>query len=232
MSIYITGDIHGEPKNRFAEPFANLTSKDVVIVCGDFGLPWWSRKMGKSWKDKKQLDWLEAQPYTVVFCDGNHENFKLLNSRPVKEWNGGKVHEIRHNVMHLMRGEIFNISGVKILAFGGAHSTDREYRVLNLSWWKEEIYSADDEKNLERNLQEVDYNVDIVITHAAPKTFLKQKEKELNIDWEYYNDKVSELLTDIESKLKYKMWYFGHYHKDWIEPDQKWRGIYMNIDKI
>ena len=232
MAIYITGDIHGNPKQRFLEPFSALTADDIVIVCGDFGLPWWSRKMGKSWKDRKQLDWLEAQPYTVVFCDGNHENFKLLNNLPVKKWNGGNVHVIRPNVMHLMRGEIFNICGMKILAFGGAHSTDREYRELNLSWWKEEICSHDDIENLKNNIKIAEYQVDIVITHAAPMKFLDTKTNEIGIDWKFFHDEVSDLLTEIEPQIKYQMWYFGHYRLDWIDSAKRCRGIYMDIEKL
>jgi len=232
MAIYITGDIHGEPRERFAEPFANLTADDIVIVCGDFGLPWWSAKYGKSWGDNKRLNWLAKQPYTTVFVDGNHENFHLLNNLPIKIWNGGHVHEVRPNVLHLMRGEIFDVCGLKILAFGGAHSTDRKYRVLDLSWWKEEIHNQEETENLKKNLQAVDNKVDIVITHAAPVRFLHPKTKDIGIDWSFFCDEVAELLTAIEPQLQYKMWYFGHYHLDWVDHECHCRGIYTEIDQI
>ena len=35
-----------------------------------------------------------------------YENFDLLNALPEKEWHGGRVHEVRENILHLMRGQI------------------------------------------------------------------------------------------------------------------------------
>ena len=105
--IYVTGDTHGDWVSRLStDAFPEqkeMTKEDYVIVCGDFGI----------WNDTKQerynLDWLEDKPFTTLFVDGNHENFDRLYAMPVSEWHGGKVHEIRPSVLHLMRGEIFEI---------------------------------------------------------------------------------------------------------------------------
>ena len=54
-------------------------------------------------------------PFTICFCDGNHENFDLLNSYDVSVWNGGKVYIIKQNkagepkVIHLMRGKVYEM---------------------------------------------------------------------------------------------------------------------------
>lgn len=145
--LYITGDIHGEPKKRFSELSKDLTGNDIVIVCGDFGLPCWPHKYNKSFTDKRKLDWLEKQKATFLFIDGNHENFTLLNAFPIEEWHSGKIHKVRSNIFHLMRGEIFNIDGHKTFCFGGAFSIDKMYREKNLSWWPQEIYSQEEFDN-------------------------------------------------------------------------------------
>ena len=49
---------------------------------------------------------------------GNHENFTRLYNYPIEEWHGGKVHKIRDSVLHLMRGEIFDIDNKKAFIFG------------------------------------------------------------------------------------------------------------------
>ena len=232
MALYITGDIHGDPKPRFNPALSKLTKEDIVLVCGDFGLPWWSKTYGKHWADKKRLDWLEKQPYTTVFIDGNHENFDLLNKLPIQEWCGGRVHVVRANVFHLMRGEVFDILGLKVLAFGGAYSVDRKYRVLNISWWREEIYSAEDLSNLKQNLAKVGHTVDLVITHTAPIKFLQPKTKEIGIEWSFFQDDVAKMLSEIEPQITYKKWYFGHFHLDWEDKEQRCRGIYTEIDEI
>ena len=39
---------------------------------------------------------------------------------PVAEWHGGKVHRIRPHVLHLMRGQIFELEGCRFFTMGGA----------------------------------------------------------------------------------------------------------------
>ena len=235
MAVYLTGDIHGNPE-RFGDAYLAehyhlppLTAEDTVIICGDFGLPWseYTPPSEEYW-----LDWLEKRPAMFLFIDGNHENFSMLNGYPVKEWQGGKVHELRPNLLHLMRGEIFNIQGLRFLAFGGAYSIDRRYRVLNISWWKEEIPSEDEWNRLEHNLTAVDRKVDIVLTHTAPMRFLQPKTKEIGISWCNFQDEVAKRLSEIEPTIQYKIWYFGHFHLDWLDPAQKCRGIYTAIDVL
>ncbi|MBP3852839.1 MAG: metallophosphoesterase, partial [Erysipelotrichaceae bacterium] len=110
--IFITGDTHREqdiakinPDDKF--PLGKqLTADDYLIICGDFGCIWDGGKGDAFW-----LNWLESLPWQTCFIDGNHENFTLLNAFPVETWHGGKVHRIRPNIVHLMRGEYFDIEG-------------------------------------------------------------------------------------------------------------------------
>ena len=123
--IYVTGDIHSEPDRFNMENFPEqkeLTRDDYMIICGDFGLVWAEDKESK--RETWWLDWLEDKNYTTLFVDGNHENFTRLNSLPVEEWHGGRVHKVREHIIHLMRGEMFDLGGKKIFAFGGARSHD------------------------------------------------------------------------------------------------------------
>lgn len=65
MAIYITGDIHGNPErlsNKRLKPFGlELNNRDIVIVCGDFGMPW-------NENDKYCLNWLAEKLFTTLFC--------------------------------------------------------------------------------------------------------------------------------------------------------------------
>ena len=61
---------------------------------------------------------------------GNHENFDRLYQYPVEDWHSGKVHKIRESVLHLMRGQVFEIEEKKIFSFGGASSHDIQGGVL------------------------------------------------------------------------------------------------------
>ena len=75
--IYAAGDLHGNTLRFQPQYFpeqAGMTKDDYMIVCGDAGLVWHGDK-----SDDPQLDRLEALPFTVLFVDGNHENFDALN---------------------------------------------------------------------------------------------------------------------------------------------------------
>ena len=72
------------------------------------------------------IDKLKKRNYTILFIDGNHENFKKLNKYNTEEWNGGKVHKIKDNIIHLTRGQIFNIDGNTFFTMGGGISHKKE----------------------------------------------------------------------------------------------------------
>ena len=226
--IIVTGDIHGNPFQRLnVENFPEgktFTKEDYVIILGDFGLVWDDSAMEHSC-----LDWLENKPWTTLFIDGNHENYDLLNKFPIEEWGGGRVQKIRSSVIHLLRGEIYDIGGYKFLAMGGARSHDIQdgilevgdprikiwkkddfklFRINHISWWEEEIPNEEERKNALKNLAENDYKVDYILTHEAPSSDVVLMDHLL-----YHPDEYSKWLEmEIRHKVKYKKWFFGHYH--------------------
>ena len=131
MAIYVTGDIHGTPFPRLNTKMfpdqKHLTKDDYVIICGDFGVIWNDTKT-----EKYLLDDLQERNFTTLFVDGNHENFDRLNTYPVETWHGGKVHKIRPNVIHLMRGQVFHLQGKTFWTFGGARSHDIRDGILEV----------------------------------------------------------------------------------------------------
>lgn len=228
MAIYVTGDVHGRAEHgssRFA--FKNwplgrtLTRDDVVIVAGDFGFVWDGSNAERYW-----LDWLESKPWTTCFVDGNHENHHALAGLPVREWNGGLVHEARPHVLHLMRGEVFDIAGATVLTMGGAASNDRQYRKEGRSWWPEEMPSEEEMEHCRASLDRVGWKVDHVATHEAPSALAEGLCRELGR--EYRGDRLQRFLAELDDRLGYRAWFFGHYHGDkWC--DARHRLIYRDI---
>lgn len=231
MSIYVTGDIHGNPERLSNINFPvgkQLTKKDYVIILGDFGLIWDYK--GESKREKYRLDWLDEKPFTTLFIDGNHENYDRLMQYPKEYWNGGWVQKIRPSVIHLMRGEVFNIDGKSIFAMGGAASHDisdgileigdprikewnkdpsKLFRINHLSWWEQEIPSTAERINAIENLEKVHSTVNFVLSHEAPASTVA-----LLSGGFYQPDEYSEWLEELRIKIKYDKWYFGHYHED------------------
>lgn len=231
--IYITGDTHRELDIHTINPdeFAagrNLTRDDYVIIAGDFGCIWDGDDGDRFW-----LKWINSLPWTTLFIDGNHENFDVLNTYPEQMWHGGKVHRIRDNIYHLMRGEIFSIDGQTIFVFGGGFSHDVAYRVEHRSWWKDELPTNAEVKNAYDHLESVNWKVDYVITHDIYQSsdFTGRYTWSMNPYGPGYAD-IHSVLEDINNKLDYKVWYHGHYHADEIHYDKKGRPAVCLFNKI
>ena len=114
--VFVTGDLHGNFerfKPKYFPEQARMTKQDIMICAGDFGGVWF----GDS-RDDETLDWLERLPFTLTFVCGNHENYDALERYPVEDWHGGKVHRIRPHVLHLMRGQIFELEGCRFFTMG------------------------------------------------------------------------------------------------------------------
>ena len=281
--IYVTGDTHGPRPfgphsidgyssrlntDSFPEQ-KEMNRNDYVIICGDFGGIWnydsrydetmsaFKEKValdrGESKEEKYWLDWLGKKSFTVLFCDGNHENFdRLGKAYPEVEFHGGRAHRIRENVYHLMRGYVFDIDGCSIFVFGGALSHDisdgifrtyeyasedafkkdlkRAYdanlmtRVEHISWWKEELPSQEE---MDRGISELEKHgnkVDFIVSHCAPQSITCMFGiTERDILTMYFN-KIAETVA-------FKKWFFGHYH-DNKQIMTKWIMLYEQIVRI
>ena len=226
--IYITGDTHGDidfiKLHYFAGENPQLTFTDYMIVCGDFGGVWSNRTLCADLKRYKELN------YTILFVDGNHENFDILNSYPVKNWHGGKIHRIAPNIIHLMRGQVYNIDGKKFFTFGGGTSVDKMYRKEGVSWWKQEMPSSEEIEEAHRNLSNNSYEVDYIITHSCDERALYYKPLTKCYKSKHvYPDNV--MLNQFEEQVKYHHWYFGHYHLNGDLSNKK-TVLYDEIRKI
>ena len=129
--IYITGDTHGDftrfSAKRLRRTGLELTQEDYIIICGDFGLCW-----AKDKTFEYHCKNFEEKPYTILWVQGNHENYDMIGEYPLEEWHGGKVrHIIRDKVILLERGQVFEIEGKSFFAFG---STDGRFCGHSLLW--------------------------------------------------------------------------------------------------
>ena len=206
-----------------------MTKEDYVIICGDFGGVW---NKGKENKEEKYLmDWLAAKPFTTLFVDGNHENFDRLYAYPVEEWHGGRIHKIRPSVIHMMRGQVFEIEGKSIFTFGGASSHDIDggilepedpdfkkkkrkldvgwlpYRINHISWWRQELPSQEEMEEGRKNLAAHGNAVDFIVTHCCASS------TQILLGGSMYRpDTITAYLEEILQNIKFRKWFFGHYH--------------------
>ena len=208
--VYITGDMHADFSRFSAPEMRPLKRGDTLIVCGDFGFLW---SGGRA--EQKVLKKLTQLPYTILFLDGTHENFDLLRDYPVIEWNGGRVQEIRANIRHLLRGEIYEIENETYFAFGGGETADPSLRTETATWWEEEMPSLEEYQEALANLERVNWTVDCVLTHCAPSGVVQE------INPSYGTDELTDFLEMVSQRCKFAYWFFGHYHENRI-IDQKY----------
>lgn len=248
--IFVTGDTHGDFRRFSSDDFPDgrdLSRNDFVIILGDFGGVW-----NGGYHDDWWLDWLGEKPWTTLFVDGNHENYDLLYQLPVRNFYGGKVHEVRQNVLHLMRGEIFDLptghgdETVRVLAMGGARSHDIEdgvierkdlkafkrekpwayrFRVNHESWWTEEMPVDAEYLHCRQSLIAANHKVDYIMTHCAPTpvaALLGFTE----------DDRLTAFHESVALTTDFKRWFFGHYHRDVVLPSGKYQCMYTEIERI
>ena len=213
--VFVTGDVHCpidvHKLNTKNFPLQkSLTKDDYLIVCGDMGLVW-SYPYGPRYKeDLYWQKWFKNRKYTTLFLDGNHENHPILASYPVVDFCGGKAHQIKDSVYHLIRGEVYTIDGKTFFCFGGASSHDKHLRKEGVDWWPEEIANFAEMNKAIDNLEKYNNEVDYIISHCCST-------RVQNIISPYYeSDSMTQFFKFIEENIKFKAWYFGHYHTDMV----------------
>ena len=204
--IYITGDMHGDRGRFLFFPWDKLLNQnDTLIVCGDFGFLFFTDE-----QELRFLDTLEDYAFTICFLDGNHENFDAINAFPQETWHGGRVHRIRKNVLHLMRGQIFALEGKTFFTMGGAYSIDRYRRVRNESYWEEELPSNEEYRQAAKNLEQHGFHVDYILSHTAPRSMILR----LCATPDPHDAELTGFLDWVLHETQFCHWYFGHWHMD------------------
>lgn len=242
MGLWVCGDIHGAHDigklnmNSFPAQ-KNMSKDDFLIILGDFGLVWDYR--GESKEEKYWLEWLNNKNFTTLFVDGNHEAFSRLNTSYLEiEFHGGRAHQIRENVYHLIRGYVFELSNQKCFVMGGAKSHDIQDGIIDPANWKDGIYDTGFKKtvarlNKERKLFRVKgtewWPEEMPSAKELIRGIENLKKDNNKVDFIFthcaptsvisqmgYHDRdtLTEYFNRLSFTIEYKEWHFGHYHED------------------
>lgn len=212
--IFIAGDTHGNKDTAKLDKLHNIVKPtDFIIVLGDFGLLWYDDK--HTIYEKLLLEYYKSFGCTVLWLDGNHENFERVDALPETEMYGGKVGVVADNLYHLKRGEVFTIEGKTFFVMGGADSIDKFMRTPFVSWWARELPTMAEFDNAIKNLDMHNRCVDYVLTHDAPTSVC-----ELLHPSNTAKSSVTAFLEEVNNTVNYKHWYFGHHHTDIAVTDK------------
>lgn len=153
-------------------------------------------------------------------------------------------------MIHLMRGQIYDIQGKTFFTMGGASSHDIQdgilepddplfkkkcrrldasgalYRVNHRSWWKEELSSEEEYQTARAALDRAGWTVDYIITHCCPTSV----QDELSGGF-YKADTLTDFLDEVAQRCQFSYQFFGHYHTNRVVR-KKYVLLYEQIIKL
>jgi len=158
----VAGDWHGNGRwGAHVLSQAAEAGSDVLVHTGDFGI--WAGGAGARFLDAISGA-TRKHGIPVIFVDGNHENFDMLEAMDVDPDTGLRL--VAPGIFHAPRGFRWTWAGMNFLALGGATSLDRPSRTPWVSWWpQEEITGA------QARAAAAGGPADVMITHDVPSGF-------------------------------------------------------------
>ncbi|MCH5324011.1 MAG: metallophosphoesterase [Eubacterium sp.] len=208
--ICVTGDLHGDLTRFKAPQLKKLRRGDALIICGDFGCIWDGSK-----KERKTLKKLGKKKYNILFVEGTHENYDLLEEYPVEQWCGGKTRLISGNLRQLMRGQFYEIAGKRIFSFGGGQSDENTSYLEpeDEKSWVQELPTNEELREGVQNLLDNGKKADYIITYEPPAKL----DEFIDIGKTNRNH-INTYLDKILEHVDFKMWYFGKRHINKLIP--------------
>lgn len=197
--IYFISDPHGGENMQGFERYLEVcTDSDLLIILGDLCL-----SFEKTEENRKFTEWFLALKKNIAVVDGNHENNEFLQSFPNDTWYGGEVHRLSDTIVHLKRGNIYQINGKSFFVMGGCKSSDR-WKKLGL-WYEGEEPSDAEISFAYDKLAQYRNKIDYVLTHI----YCDYK----NVEANFYPALSLEGLTKyIDERVSFRHWYSGHHH--------------------
>ena len=216
--VHVTGDTHGEEGRFSAELMPEQSGwkeDDKLIIAGDFGYVFEGEQRVLS--EKNKLNALSKKNFEILFVDGNHEGFDYLLNYPEEERYGAPVRRIRNNIFWLQRGFVYTIEGMRVFVMGGAYSMDKAFRMKYQEicgqkiWFEQELPNASEYRRAIENLRASNMEVDYIITHTAPKSIIYRL---IGRTPDMHDAELTGFLDWVYHEVKFKKWYFGHFHED------------------
>lgn len=210
--VALLGDIHGNTKYLIkALKSARDLGVSVVVQLGDMGI------YGDYINTLKGV--MKNFPdLTLLFIDGNHEDFTTLYDYPVSDEDG--VRWFSDNLAHIPRGRRWEWNDKSFVAVGGGISVDRHLRDPYVSWDPRERLSMTE-------LDEITYwwpdQNDYILAHDAPsEAWIPGLQSHIFpdvaiADSNHYRETV---MSYIGQRLTPRNWYHGHYHINYMDTVQ------------
>lgn len=240
MRLLIAGDTHGNLP-FWADtllPNAVRNKADAVVQVGDFGF-WTHQPAGVQYLD--DLDALCAEAGVSIYAlHGNHDNWSKImadhGDRRDEDW----FVVVREFIHYIPQGHIWTWAGVRMRAFGGAYSIDKEWRLrLEAKRYRSAmarehgrreaghapsvveptagtLWFPDEEMSTEEFLKCLDIDcrpVDVVFTHDKPR----DSNPGINLKDIPECHRNQNNLQIAMAVLRPRWWFHGHLHHAYVD---------------
>lgn len=213
--FYFASDPHGRFDQiiKFSQDHW-LTPNDTIVILGDACF--------NHYRNKKD-DVLKQFVATMLDCKvlvvrGNHDTRpNLISSYETDKFCSGEVYvEAKYpNLLFAKDGELYNLDGVKSFVIGGAKTINDELHILQGHPIQKDSDLLEKEKqDIEEKLDNIGWNVDLMLTHSCPQSFIKPEMLYSGYDQSQIDRSLEIWMDEIEKRLNYKYWLFGHFHID------------------
>lgn len=243
--VWVCGDIHGSFKPirdfelRNKEKYTFSREIDAIIILGDAGLNFFFNH-----RDRKLKEKLEKYPFTYFIIRGNHEERpSLCAEKAPNEWHKEQFWEndvwVENNYPHI-KYAMDNVSFYQIeadnavyktLVLPGAYSVDKYKRLSSgWSWFENEQLSEEEKEDGRKLLDKEHWRCDLVLSHTCPIIFEPTDLFLSVVDQATVDKSMERYLGEIEYKLDYEAWLWGHYHqfRDYPRTDGRKRLMLFN----
>ena len=194
--IYLIGG--NDPKHNLSQlsflTEFDIKKEDYVVLLGNIGYP-----------NEETIKYLTTFPFTTLFLEGLSDNTNKLYKLEEIDWNGGKVHKIADNVLHLIRCNLYTIEGKTIFAIGGDVTYNRDMLRRDIDYYTKECPSKDELDEAVKVLTTAAYKVNYILSTIPDSRTMLQFDSNL-----HPND-LSNWMFDMSNKVIYDRWYFGQY---------------------
>lgn len=244
--VYVMGDIHGDCRpirdfylrNKIKFNKSNNKSfdgTDTMILLGDAGLNFFFNA-----RDEREKEKLGKYPFIYFIVRGNHEERpSICMEKNPENWHTEKYfgntvyveNEYPYIKYALDEPAYYVIAGYNTFIFPGAYSVDKFYRLqMNWSWFPKEQLSEEEMQEGERMCEFWEQKCHLVLSHTCP-VFYEPTDLFLpQVDQSMVDKTMERYLGQIECKLDYKAWLWGHYHafRDYPRIDGRRRTMLFN----
>ena len=243
--IYLMGDIHGNWKSirdlYQRHPYTFNANENTLILLGDAGLNFFFNHRDEETKKK-----LGKFPFTYFVIRGNHEerpsicaekNPDKWHEEPFWGWKVWVENDYPYIKYAMDYVAFYDIpSGIedytyRTLVIPGAYSVDK-YRRLQMGWsWFPQEQLSESEKLAGKSLLDFfGWETDLVLSHTCPVIYEPTDLFLSVVDQSMVEKDMERYLGEIEYKLNYKAWLWGHYHqfRDYPRTDGRFRTMLFN----